>query len=112
MGELSAVRHGNFKVMFSQQEAHGFDVWKNPYTPLAWPNLFDLRADPFETGPRETIGWGDWSARRMYTLSAAGLIAQDFLRTFLDYPPRQSPGSFSVDGIMQQLEAAQARMGG
>jgi len=30
MGELSAVRHETFKVMFSQQEADGFDVWKNP----------------------------------------------------------------------------------
>jgi hypothetical protein len=29
------------------------------------------------------------------------LIATDFLPTFLDYPPRQSPGSFSVDGILQ-----------
>ncbi len=112
MGELSAVRHGNFKVMFSIQEGEGFDVWKKPYTPLAWPNLIDLRADPFETGPRETIGWGIWSAKRMYTLSAASLIATDFLATFLDYPPRQSPGSFSVDGILQQLEASRNRMGG
>ena len=111
MGELSAVRHENFKVMFTQQEAHGFDVWKNPYTPLAWPNLLDVRADPFETGPRETIGWGDWSARRMYTLSGAALVAQDFLKTFLEFPPRQAPGSFSVDAIMQQLESSSSRMG-
>jgi len=110
MGELSAVRHGNFKVMFSQQEADGFDVWKQPYTPLAWPNLIDLRADPFETGPRETIGWGLWSTRRMDTLSAAGIIAQDFLKTFLEFPPRQEPGSFSVDKIMKQFESSQSRM--
>ena len=112
MGELSAVRYQNYKVMFSIQEGEGFDVWKKPYTPLAWPNLIDLRADPFETGPRETIGWGDWSARRMYTLSAAGLIATEFLKTFLAYPPRQEPGSFSVDAIMKQLESARSRIGG
>ncbi len=112
IGELSAVRHENFKVMFSKQEAHGFDVWKNPYTPLAWPDLLDLRADPFETAPRESIGWGLWSTQRMYTLSAAGLVATEFLKTFLDYPPRQAPGSFSVDGILQQLEASRSRMGG
>ena len=46
----------------------------------------------------------------MYTLSGAAMITQDFLKTFLEYPPRQSPGSFSVDG-MQQLESARARMG-
>jgi arylsulfatase A-like enzyme len=112
MGELSAVRHLNFKVMFSIQEKHGFDVWKNPYTPLAWPHLLDLRADPFETGPRETIGWGMWSTKRMHTLSAAGLVATDFLKTFAEFPPRQAPGSFSVDGILKKLEASRARMGG
>jgi arylsulfatase A-like enzyme len=112
VGELSAIRRGNFKVMFSKQEAHGFDVWKNPYTPLAWPDLLDLRADPFESAPRESIGWGAWSTKRMYTLSAAGLIATDFLKTFLDYPPRQSPGSFNVDVIIKQLEESRSRMGG
>ena len=111
MGELSAVRHMNFKVMFSKQEAHGFDVWKNPYTPLAWPDLIDLRADPFETGPRETIGWGNWSAARMYTLSGAALVTKDFLKTFLEFPPRQEPGSFSADAIIKQLQATEGRMG-
>jgi len=31
-----------------------------------------------------------------------------FMKTFLDYPQRQQPGSFNVDIIMQQLEAARA----
>jgi hypothetical protein len=48
----------------------------------------------------------------MYTLSAASLIASDFLKNFLEFPPRQSPGSFSVDGIMKNLEAQRSRMGG
>lgn len=53
-----------------------------------------------------------WSARRMYTLGAAALIATDFLKTFAEYPPRQEPGSFSVDAIMRQLESARSRIGG
>jgi len=108
VGELAAVRHGNFKVHFMIQEAHGFDVWKNPYTPLGWPSLVNLRADPFERAMHESIGWGQWSTKRMYTLSAAALVATDFMKTFLDYPQRQQPGSFSTDAIMKQLEAARA----
>ena len=84
------------------RRAQGVHATRRPVTP----------ADPFETGPRETIGWGYWSARRMYTLSAAGLIATEFLKTFLEYPPRQEPGSFSVDAIMEQLESARSRLGG
>ncbi len=107
-GKLAAVRHEDFKIHFMIQEAHGFDVWKNPYTPLAWPSLVDLRADPFERAMHESIGWGLWATKRMYTISGAAVLATDFLTTFLDYPPRQEPGSFSVDGIMTQLEAARA----
>ena len=40
------------------------------------------------------------------------LMATDFLPTFLDYPPRQSPGCFSVGGILQKLEPARSRTGG
>jgi arylsulfatase len=108
VGELAAVRHQDFKVHFMIQEAHGFDVWKNPYTPQAWPSVVDLRADPFERAMHESIGYGLWATKRMYTISAAAVITGRFLETFLDYPPRQTPGSFSVDAIMRSLEAARA----
>ena len=108
IGKLAAVRHEDYKVHFMIQEAHGFDVWKNPYTELGWPSLVDLRADPFERAMHESIGWGMWSTKRMYVLSGAAIVATDFLRTFLDYPQRQAPGSFSADGIMKQLETVRA----
>ena len=97
MGQLAAVRHNNYKVHFMIQEAHGFDVWKNPYTPLAWPSLVNLRADPFERAMHESIGYDWWATKRMFSISAAAVITTDFLTTFLDYPPRQEPGSFNVD---------------
>ena len=105
---MAAVRHGDVKVHFLIQEAHGFDVWKNPYTPQGWPSMVNLRADPFELAMHESIGWADWSVRRMYAVSGAALIATEFMKTFLDYPQRQQPGSFNVDVIMRQLEAARA----
>ena len=108
VGQLAAIRHGDYKVHFMIQEAHGFDVWKNPYTPQGWPSLVDLRADPFERAMHESIGYGLWATKRMYAISAAGVIATDFLKTFLDYPPRQTPGSFNVDQIIENLEKARA----
>jgi arylsulfatase len=98
----------DYKVHFMIQEAHGFDVWKNPYTPQGWPSLVDLRSDPFERGMHESIGYSWWATKRMFAISGAAVITTEFLKTFLEFPPRQSPGSFSVDGIIQQLEAARA----
>ena len=108
MGELAAVRRGAYKIHFMIQEAHGFNVWKNPFTPQAWPSLVNLRADPFERAMHESIGWGLWTTKRMFAISAAAIITQDFLKTFLDFPPRQEPGSFNVDKMIENLESARA----
>jgi len=107
-GELAAIRHQNYKAHFMIQEAHGLEVWRKPYTPLKWPLLINLRADPFERAYHESIGYDDWATHRMFAISAAAVLATDFLKTFLDFPPRQKPGSFSMDAIMQKLEAARA----
>jgi arylsulfatase len=107
-GELAAVRHGDAKVHFMIQEAHGFDVWKNPYTPQGWPSLVNLRADPFERAMHESIGYGLWATKRMYAISGAAVVTTEFLKSFMDFPPRQEPGSFSVDNIIKQMEEARA----
>jgi arylsulfatase len=104
VGEFSAIRHGDVKLMFTKQEAHGFDLWKNPYTPLAWPDIINLRADPFESAPHDSIDWPAWALRRMYAISAGALVATDFVKTFVKYPPRQTPGSFNLDSIIANLE--------
>ena len=108
VGELSAIRWRNWKVMFSEQRGHGFDVWKDPMVPLGWPHVFNLRADPFERAHRESIGWAHWATQRMFALSGASAVTLDFLKTFLEFPPRQEPGSFNVDAIMRQLEEARS----
>jgi hypothetical protein len=56
----------------------------------------------------ESIGWADWSTRRMYARSGAAVVAIEFMKTFLDFLQRQQPRNFSVDAIMQQLEVDRA----
>ena len=108
VGELAAVRHEHYKVHFMIQEADGFDVWKNPYTPQGWPSLVNLRADPFERAMHESIGYGWWATKRMFAISAASVVTQDFLKSFLEFPPRQEPGSFNVDKIIENMQKAAA----
>ena len=92
--------------LFSLAYSHGFDVWKQPYVPLGWSSMVNLRADQFERAMHVSIGWADWSVRRMYALSGAAVVATEFMKTFQDYPQRQQPGNFNVEVIMYQLEAA------
>ena len=56
----------------------------------------------------ESIGWGLWSTKRMYAISGAAVLATNFLKTFLDYPQRQMPGSFNTDRIMELLALSKA----
>ena len=49
-GSLVALRYDQWKIVFAEQRAHGFDVWQEPFVPLRLPKLFNLRSDPFETG--------------------------------------------------------------
>ena len=37
-GQLSALRYGQWKMMFSEQRAHGFDVWQEPLVTLPFPS--------------------------------------------------------------------------
>ena len=76
---------------------------------LRLPKIFDLRADPFERADHESIGYSHWRADRTYLLVPAQASVGDFLKTFKDYPPRQKPGGFSIDQVLQKLQTGGTR---
>src|SRR4030095_15341764 len=49
-GSLVGLRYDQWKIVFAEQRAHGFDVWQEPFVSLRVPKLFNLRSDPFEEG--------------------------------------------------------------
>ncbi len=103
-GDLLNLRYNKWKIVFAEQRAHGFEVWQEPFTTLRLPKVFDLRADPFERADHESIGYDRWRIDRVYLLVPAQAFVGKFLRTFVDYPPRQKPGSFSLDQVLQSLQ--------
>jgi len=108
-GSLVALRYDQWKLVFAEQRAHGFDVWQDPFVPLRLPKLFNLRSDPFETADHEAIDYGRWRAEHAFVLVPAQTYVGTFLATFKDYPPRQKPGSFSIDQVLESLQAAGAK---
>ena len=103
-GSLSALRYNDWKMMFSEQRAHGFEVWEEPLVTLRFPKLFNLRRDPFERAEHESIGYQTWRLERIYLLVPAQGIVGNFLASFREFPPRQKPGSFSLDHVLQTLQ--------
>jgi arylsulfatase len=103
-GQLSALRYNDWKMMFSEQRGHGFDVWQEPYVTLRLPKLFNLRRDPFERAEHESIGYEQWRIDRIYLLTPAVAIVGQFLATFEDFPQRQKVGTFNLDQVMESLQ--------
>lgn len=106
-GDLVGLRYLRWKAVFAEQRAIGFDVWQDPLIPLRVPKLFDLWGDPFERADHESSYYADWRARRVFLLVPAQAFVAQFLQSFKDFPPRQKPPSFSIDQVLQKLQAAQ-----
>ncbi len=104
-GSLVALRYDQWKIVFAEQRAHSLDVWQDPFVPLRFPKLFNLRSDPFETADHESIDYGRWRVEHAFLLVPAQQYVGQFLATFKEFPPSQKPGSFSLDNVMESLQS-------
>jgi hypothetical protein len=86
-----------------EQPAHGLEVWMQPLIPLRAPKLFNLRSDPFERAEHEAGDYVKWFVEHVFVLVPAQAIVAQHLQTFQEFPPRQKPGSFSIDQAMEKL---------
>jgi arylsulfatase A-like enzyme len=106
-GNVAALRFNNWKITFLRQNAHGMHVWEAPYEQLRMPMIGNLRMDPFERAHIEGIGYPQWQMERMYMFAPAGFYVGQWLQSFRDFPPRQTPGTFSLDRVMESITKAQ-----
>lgn len=68
----------------------------------------DLNADPFERAPEEGIDYQHWRADRVYLILPGVAYVGQWLQSFKEFPPRQTPASFNLNGVMQKMSAASA----
>jgi arylsulfatase A-like enzyme len=104
-GELAALRYGQWKIVFLEQRAHGFDVWQEQFDRLRVPKLFTVRGDPFERADYEAIGYDRWRIDRVFLLVPAQAYIGNWLQSFREFPPRQKPASFNLDRVMESIMA-------
>jgi arylsulfatase len=105
-GEIVAVRWNDWKVIYKENRGQGFGVWREPFTDLRVPLVFNLRRDPYERAQHNANVYEDWALERPYINFGAQTIAVEFLKTLVAFPPSQTPGSFNLDGVTRQIEDA------
>jgi arylsulfatase len=105
-GNVAALRYDNWKITFLEQQAEGLKVWQEPFVALRAPKLTNLRMDPFERAEEENaMGYQRWYMEHMFTIAPAGAYVGQWLQSFKEFPPRQKPGSFNLDRVMEAVTA-------
>jgi arylsulfatase A-like enzyme len=103
-GSLVGLRYDNWKIVFAEQRAEGFEVWQEPFVALRLPKIFNLRSDPFEKGDQIGMEYRKWRIDRTFLLVPAQEYVAAFLATFKEFPPSQKVGSFSLDQVLETLQ--------
>ncbi|MFO0232542.1 MAG: sulfatase-like hydrolase/transferase, partial [Burkholderiales bacterium] len=107
-GSVAALRYDNWKVTFLKQESEGLKVWQQPFTALRAPSITNLRMDPFERAEAaHAMGSQRWYMERMFVIAPAGAYVGRWLQSFREFPPRQKPGSFNLDRVMEAVTRPQ-----
>ena len=58
----------------------------------------------FEIADHEGMDYARWRLEHLFLLVPAQQYVGQFLSTFKEYPPRQKPGSFSLDRVLESLQ--------
>jgi arylsulfatase len=105
-GDLTALRFNNWKLVFLEQRATGtLQVWAEPYTVLRVPKIFNLRTDPYERADITSNTYYDWLLAHAWILVPAQTYVARMLTTLADFPPRQAPASFTIERVLEKLQA-------
>ena len=106
-GSVAALRYDNWKITFLEQQAHGLHVWQQPFVELRAPILNNLRMDPFELAQDIGMDYGRWYLDHMFVIAPATAYVGEWLQSFKEFPPRQKPGSFNLDRVMEAVTSVQ-----
>jgi len=104
-GQLANLRFDRWKMVFMEQRAHGFEVWQEPLVTLRVPKLFDMRGDPFERAEHDAEGYNIWRFDRAYLILPAVNYVAQHLATYQEFPPRQKPGTFNLNRVLETLQS-------
>jgi arylsulfatase A-like enzyme len=102
---LGAVRLDNFKYYFVIQ-GEGIEAFTGPILPIGAPGIVNLKIDPFERTLDNQLtpaSTQDFYLHEFWRFVYVQQEVATFAQTFLDFPPQQTPASFNVAAITDQV---------
>ncbi|MCR9200934.1 MAG: arylsulfatase [Planctomycetaceae bacterium] len=106
-GSVAALRYNNWKITFLRQDHEGLRVWQEPFVALRAPMLTNLRMDPFEIAHEIGMGYDRFFVEHMFIFAPAAAYVGNWIQSFREFPPRQKPGSFNLDNVMEAVTKPQ-----
>jgi len=104
-GELNAVRWNDWKVSFAVVNGN---IATGTRDVTGWPEIVNLRADPYEKAPRDSGMYIRWYADNIWLFVPVQQKLKDFLTSLPAYPFQQG-SSLNAAGInYNSLQAMQA----
>jgi arylsulfatase A-like enzyme len=101
-GDLTAVRYNDWKLSFKTIKGNLFTGTEESTNV---PIVTNLRMDPFEKYPTESMLYGRWWGDKLWTMVPAVTIVGGFLQTFREFPPSQVGGSISIERALRAVES-------
>lgn len=110
---LGAVRIGDYKYRFIDQP----EGWLGNTVKVDWPILTNIRLDPFERTGMPAHGggsmmFGNWYMYEFWRFVFVQQEVAKFGETFVDFPPMQTPASFNLEAVKEQITKAIAARSG
>ncbi len=105
-GKIVAIRYGDWKAVFAEQRAKTMQLWAEPFVDLRLPKVFNLRRDPFERADENSNSYWNWMVEHAFVIYPMQALAGEQLQSFLEFPPRQEPGAFNLDGVIAKMQEA------
>lgn len=98
---LNALRYRDWKIAFSWVKGNLFTGQQES---LNVPIVVNLRMDPFERVPDQSMSYVQWWGEKLWTLVPAQEIVARYLKTFVKYPPSQKSGNLGVEQFLNKIE--------
>jgi arylsulfatase len=105
-GDLTAIRVGDWKVVYYEQRAKTMQLWAEPFVELRMPKIFNLRRDPFERADENSNAYWNWVLKHVFIFYGALVPLKQNLESLEEFPPRQKPGSFNLDRVIEMTMKA------
>lgn len=98
---LNAVRYHDWKIAFSWVKGNLFTGQQES---LNVPIVINLRMDPFERFPDQSMSYVQWWGEKLWTLVPAQTVVAQYLKTFIAYPPSQKSGNLGVSQFLDKIQ--------